>query len=555
MNTCNPPEPSDPGSNPEAKTYHCGTLSYTKKGLFVLIGWLLWGDFCFTLMETVVPSIIPLKLNSLGASSTFIALMMSTLPGIFNTTVCPWVSFKSDRHRGKGGRRRPFIIYSMPFLVLSLLFIGFSEQLGGWLHGMFLSGGMITRSTVVIGLLAVFLAMFDLFNMFVGSLYMCLFNDVVPRQYIGRFLAWFRIVGVLTAAGYQYFIFKYALSHMTEIYTAAGLLYLFGFGVMCYMVKEGEYPPPLDDGEPPSLKKDIKLFAKNCFTIPYYWNIFLHTTFTSIAGSIVVFAVFFQQSLGLDLGMIGKMNGITQIVLASSLVLAGPLVDRFNPVRTEAYLVGFSLCQFLFFSVWIFADAPPPAVYFWTFVSITTIGAVSTGMGQTANVPRLMIMFPPDEFGQFCGAQAMVRSGGVMLGGLLAGVYLDVMKGYFAPGDLNAYRFIYLWIGFFAAVAYIFHYRAYRCWKRLGGEEGTAPTAYFKYSDLPKAKHTGVDKKLLLVPISAFSGWLGASLFFMYYFQFIMPNPHNVVVFGVLTALLICFFFGYLRFVRFMERP
>ena len=64
-----------------------------------------------------------------------------------------------------------------------------------------------------------------------------------------------------------------------------------------------------------------------------------------------------------------------------------------------------------------------------------------------------------------------------------------------------------------------------------------------------------MDKKLLLVPISAFSGFLGGSLFFMYYFQFIMPNPHNVVVFGILTALLVGFFFGYLRFVRFMERP
>ncbi|MCX6959997.1 MAG: hypothetical protein NTW91_06910, partial [Verrucomicrobia bacterium] len=158
-------------------------------------------------------------------------------------------------------------------------------------------------------------------------------------------------------------------------------------------------------------------------------------------------------------------------------------------------------------------------------------------------------------FGQFCGAQALVRSAGVMVGGLLAGVYLDLVKGHFAPGDLKAYRFIYLWIGFFAIVAYVFHYRAYRYWKRLGGDDGTAPTAYFKYSDLPKAKHSGVDKKLLLVPISAFSGFLGGSLFFMYYFQFIMPNPHNVVVFGILTALLVGFFFGYLRFVRFMERP
>ena len=50
----------------DGKPYHCGTLSYTKAGLFVLFAWLLWGDFCFTMMETVVPSIMPLKMKALG---------------------------------------------------------------------------------------------------------------------------------------------------------------------------------------------------------------------------------------------------------------------------------------------------------------------------------------------------------------------------------------------------------------------------------------------------------------------------------------------------------
>lgn len=38
------------------KNYHCGTLTYTKAGLFVLFAWLLWGDFCFTLMEAAAPN-------------------------------------------------------------------------------------------------------------------------------------------------------------------------------------------------------------------------------------------------------------------------------------------------------------------------------------------------------------------------------------------------------------------------------------------------------------------------------------------------------------------
>ena len=45
------------------KAYRCGTLTYTKMGLFALFAWLLWGDFFFTIMEAVVPSILPLKMK------------------------------------------------------------------------------------------------------------------------------------------------------------------------------------------------------------------------------------------------------------------------------------------------------------------------------------------------------------------------------------------------------------------------------------------------------------------------------------------------------------
>jgi hypothetical protein len=33
------------------KTYTCGSLIYTQRGLVALFAWMLWGDFCFTPME------------------------------------------------------------------------------------------------------------------------------------------------------------------------------------------------------------------------------------------------------------------------------------------------------------------------------------------------------------------------------------------------------------------------------------------------------------------------------------------------------------------------
>jgi maltose/moltooligosaccharide transporter len=53
-----PLQPSDAttpseAQSPNADRYRCGTLVYTKAGLFMLFSWMLWGDFCFSLMESI----------------------------------------------------------------------------------------------------------------------------------------------------------------------------------------------------------------------------------------------------------------------------------------------------------------------------------------------------------------------------------------------------------------------------------------------------------------------------------------------------------------------
>ena len=108
------------GTQDSSGKYHCGTLAYTKMGLFALFGWLLWGDFVYNLMETVVPTVLPLKLKALGASNTLMSVIMTVLPSVLGMTVCPWVSFRSDRYRSHWGRRIPFILFTLPFLLNGL---------------------------------------------------------------------------------------------------------------------------------------------------------------------------------------------------------------------------------------------------------------------------------------------------------------------------------------------------------------------------------------------------------------------------------------------------
>ena len=48
----------------DGRQYHVGVLSYFKRGLVILFAWMRWGDFFFTLMESVVPSILPTTLKA-----------------------------------------------------------------------------------------------------------------------------------------------------------------------------------------------------------------------------------------------------------------------------------------------------------------------------------------------------------------------------------------------------------------------------------------------------------------------------------------------------------
>ena len=258
-------------TNP-SKTYHCGTLTYTKVGLAMLFGWLLWGDFCFTLMEQVVPSILPLKLKALGAPNWLMGVILTTAPGILNMTICPWVSFKSDRFRSKWGRRIPFIILTMPFLCVFLALLGWSDDICRLLQAWSPSMREHAPATLTIGLISLFLIGFKFFDMFVNSVFWYLFNDVVPAQFLGRFMGAFKFVGIGAGAIYNWFIFKYAGTHMREIFTGVSLLYFVGFGMVCLFLKEGEYPPI--EGEADKDNKgwgSLKTFFAESFSHKFYW--------------------------------------------------------------------------------------------------------------------------------------------------------------------------------------------------------------------------------------------------------------------------------------------
>ena len=499
---------------PGGKTYHCGTLTYTKIGLFVLFAWLLWGDFCFTMMEAVVPSILPLKLKGLGCSNWLMGLILTTAPGILNMTVCPYVSFKSDRYRSKWGRRIPFIIWTMPFLCASLALMGMSDDICGLLQRNSEFLRQFAPATITIALIAVFLIMFQFFNMFVGSVFWYLFNDVVPAQFLARFMGAFRIVGTGAGALYNFFIFKFAESHMREIFIGAAVLYLIGFGMACLMIKEGKYPPPEGENENSSKGLEgIKTFFRESFSHKFYWFRFLSTSFAAASGAIGMFGIFFNREMGLSLDQIGKINAIGSIAMMAAMYFMAIFVDRWHPLRITVYGTVFGVLGCFMSLVWVFVNIPGN-YFFWLNLGNVLIGTFLGALVGVAGLPTEMRIFPQSRFGQFCSAQAGLRSTFTVISGMLAGLFIDLVRN-LCNGSDYSYRFIFLWMTVFSGISAIFLVKVYIEWHRMGGDKHFHPPAPWSPSgieEMPVVPIVGPQTKWLNISFLFFDGIMGLSV-------------------------------------------
>jgi len=455
----------------EPKLYQCGTLVYTKAALMVLFFWLLWGDVCYTLMESVTGPIMLLKFDGLGAPKWQIGLIAATIPTAVYSFLNPVISFKSDRYRSRWGRRIPFILFTLPFLVLALVGLAFGDRLGFWLHGHFNPAGL-SANQMAIYTLGGLLVTFTFFNTFVCSTFWYLFNDVVPVGLLARFMSWFRVVGTLSAAGYSFFILQFSKSYSTEIFLGAAGLYMVGFGLMCYFVREGEYPPPAPYvGAPRGPGAMVATYAAECHSHKHYWYLWICTFIGSIGNGIGAFDLLFKQDgIGLDLEHIGYLAGTISITVSVLIIGSGWLADRFHPIRVVMAASIMSLVLVTPASmIWLFWH-PSPQVAFWASIAMGIgLMAPAAALGGMWDPPMLMRVFPRAQYGTFCSTNAVWRSLGGMLGGTLAGGFIDFMTP--LVGQKQAYCFSPVWSLCFAIPSFFFFIKFYQSWKRLGGDE------------------------------------------------------------------------------------
>ena len=471
MSDLSNPAPADP-SGP--RLYSAGTLVYTKAGLLTLMGWLLWGDFVFSFMEIIIGSLLPIKIKTMDAPDWFIGMVLSSIPSLLGMVTGPVYSVASDRTRTRLGRRIPYLLVTTPLVTLLLVMIGFSDKLGLWLHGV-LALTSSPHATLLL-FIAVLISVFGLLNGFMTGVYYNLLNDVVPPEVLARFLAVFRIVGIIATSAFQFYLFGFAETHMVELIVGSALLYGVMFMVMSLVVKEGTYPPPaaLPVKSEGFWVSHVRSYIRECFSHRVYWYFFLASLFWNLSFVVYSYRVFFAQSVGLDLGTFGQVMGAAGIVSAVLLYPAGALGDRWHPMRTM--ILGMVLlavavpCQLVF----AFFNLPTgwePRLYIGLFVLHISVQAVV----RASEMPLQMRLLPRDRYAQFGSAMGIILSLGTIAAGVISGMWLEWLKSR-ETVELFHYRYLPAWSALCILISLGFFLMLYREWKRLGGDQHyTAP--------------------------------------------------------------------------------
>ncbi|MCE0499544.1 MAG: MFS transporter [Methylacidiphilales bacterium] len=417
-------------SSSSSRTWQVGTLTYNFGGLVVLCCWLLWGDFAWSVRDRAVGPVMQLLLKNYGASDLVAGLLFGSLPGALGLIIGPVVGYKSDRLRTRWGRRIPFLFVTIPFIVLSVVGMAFCPQLGGFLHH-FLGRHSPGANPSILIMLGIFWTLFGISTITAGSVFGALLNDVVPAEVLGRFFGLFRAVSLIAGMIFFFWLMGVAETHFTLIFLGVGVIYGVGFTLMCFKVKEGEYPPP--PGVPGEAKNPllaIKSYFKDGFGHSYYLWYFGATILAGIGVSTCfnLYSVFYAKSLSMDMTTYGKCITLTFFISLCLSYPLGILVDRFHPLRVSIFVLALYTGAMAYGFIFVH-DAH-------VFAIALVVHGVVSGTFFTTSAALGLRLLPRSKFAEISSA------GGVL--GSLVGIATAPILGTFLDYMHHDYRYTFL---------------------------------------------------------------------------------------------------------------
>ncbi len=458
---------AEPAAPPQKKLWHAGSLTYTAGGLVLLGFWLLWGDFPWALKDRAVGPAATLLIKRIGVSEFVYGLVIVSFPNFTNLFLSPIISYLSDRHRGRWGRRIPFLLFTTPFIVAGLFVLGYTVVLGGWLHGLIPSIPVHAAQLVFFCIAWVLL---DFGTTLSSSLFSALANDVIPHELLGRFFSLFRMVSLGAGMIFNAWLIDKVETHTPIIFLGIGTLYGVGLLSLCWRVKEGGYPPVQEEPAGVSgqyaqsvflrVMRSVIVYFRQSFSLPYYrWYMLSQAAAMLAFAPINFFSIQYAQKLGIGMDRYGLFLVATYLFSFVASYFFGMLSDRFNPLRCG--LVGLAAYLVLMAAGWGFlADAG------W-FGPIFILHGIISGSYFTATAslgPRLL---PKALFAQFSSATGIVIAIGSMIAGPVIGMAIDCLD--------HDYRWLFLFGGAITLTAFLLLIKVYRDYLRFGGDKAYEP--------------------------------------------------------------------------------
>lgn len=448
----------------KGRTWRNGTLVYTAGGLAVLFLWLMWGDFAYSMKDRATGTVAALMLKKFDVSDFLFGIIMISFPNFTNIFLCPIVSYRSDRHRGRFGRRIPYLLLTTPFIVIGLAGLGFTPLLARLIRQA-VGAEHISYNLTALLVFCFFWIILDFGTTLAGAIFNALATDVVPTEFLGRFFAMFRAVSLGCAFLFNYFVMGCAETHALVIFLGLAALYGIGLFSICLKVKEGEYPPPeAETSGPPTVKSAVKTYFRECFSLPYYrWVIMASVVSGFSVVPFNIYGIFYAKSLNMDMDFYGKVSSLICLVSFVLSFFLGWFSDRFHPIRTG--MVSMALQTVILFIGGRIATTE--SVFAWLFL-VQGISIMSYNTLMASYAPRL---FPREYFAQFNSAMMLINALASVIGAPLVGKFLDLTGNHyphlFTIGGV---------IGLCGLGCFVMVYRGYQ---RYGGDSGyiaPAPT-------------------------------------------------------------------------------
>lgn len=359
-------------------------------------------------VDTLTAMLLPITARHFTDNVVFISALvaMNRLCGFL---VQPYAAWKSDRHRGAYGRRRPYLLVGWPAVFAGVAMVGALP---------FIVPEAYHRTLPV---LAVLFAANLLMQAAVDFCYGSgdpLYGDNFAANSLGRANGVRMIVTSAVTLTMTFVFVRQADIHEFWPYAGALLFVTAAFLVACFGVRERrpERMPPPAAYHP--FKPLLELRDPHTRQVAICGSSIL----VVLALSEMLHSLFVTETLGLSLDELGK---ITTAALAVSFVMAYPvglLVDRVGP--RAVMIAGFALVGIM-----------QMAFVFWVSdLTTLTLALVAFKVAWVfVYLPMMPLLFrdtPPERRGSIFAAVQTARAGAATLATLLAGGLVQLTESY-----------------------------------------------------------------------------------------------------------------------------